>query len=536
MVCIDTVKKYHDAEGTPMSGQIIYMNLGVDLFPLVKEYLVKELGFKPHEVGIISAKMKRPKGVSQKDAKQNIQNQFLGQKFNEKTLEFDPIPDKDRIKVLIGSPSIREGMNLQRYTTVLYNLTIDWNPSDLVQLYGRLHRQGNLFAAVRVVNPLLENSMDAFIFQKLEEKTARINAIFNRDGKTNFFRTEEFSPGELKKELIRDPRSLAQMIVDEEKEQIQEEKSEFENNIKIAQDIIETINMIDRSKSWTIDKVEKYNPKAAGTERSLNTYITLSEKLMRDQKDKNGNPIEYSHPFRFVDLRAGLRKLERQRKVFLDPRGIPEDPKAIEAYIEEEKKNLDGFNERIQEAESSENIDRIAQQIEKDRAAAKYKPASIPERIAEFAKLNHLLSDKRVDDVKKVPSKTPDKKKPADLQKAKAKARARARARIRVLELETKEPAKKPAKKSAKLKFEDLPKGLENEYMTAGIDIEQKSITGGYRTYLNNLPRFYNNTWRSHKKAWTALVNAFHPEMKMYEAMGILSENGVKVRSYLSMD
>ena len=36
--------------------QIIYMNFGIDAFPLIRDYLVSELGFSLEEVGIISGK------------------------------------------------------------------------------------------------------------------------------------------------------------------------------------------------------------------------------------------------------------------------------------------------------------------------------------------------------------------------------------------------------------------------------------------------------------------------------------------------
>ena len=46
-------------------------------------------------------------------------------------------------------------------------------------------------ANIRVVNPLMEDSIDTFIFQKLEEKTSRINEIWYRAGKTNALNLED---------------------------------------------------------------------------------------------------------------------------------------------------------------------------------------------------------------------------------------------------------------------------------------------------------------------------------------------------------
>jgi hypothetical protein len=141
------------------------MDRGVEYFGLIKEYLVKEVGFAEHEIGIIKSQM--PGG---KDAKEKVKNLFLGLAYDEKTGQTNDIPDDQRIKIVIGTSTIKEGINLQRHSTVLYNCFLDWNPTDIKQLEGRIWRQGNLFGSVRIVNPMMQDSMDIFIFQKLEEK------------------------------------------------------------------------------------------------------------------------------------------------------------------------------------------------------------------------------------------------------------------------------------------------------------------------------------------------------------------------------
>ena len=72
-------------------------------------------------------------------------------------------------------------------------------------------RQGNTFKNVRIVIPLMSDSMDIFMFQKLEEKTSRINSIWNFDGTTNVLPVEELDPQEQKMALITNPRVIAEM-------------------------------------------------------------------------------------------------------------------------------------------------------------------------------------------------------------------------------------------------------------------------------------------------------------------------------------
>ena len=41
------------------------------------------------------------------------------------------------VKVIIGTTTIQEGINLQKEGTVLYNLDLGWNPTAFKQLEGK---------------------------------------------------------------------------------------------------------------------------------------------------------------------------------------------------------------------------------------------------------------------------------------------------------------------------------------------------------------------------------------------------------------
>ena len=55
-----------------MSGVVIYMDRGVEYFRLIREYLITNVGFEKHEVGVISAKLITP--VPSGVKKMNIKN------------------------------------------------------------------------------------------------------------------------------------------------------------------------------------------------------------------------------------------------------------------------------------------------------------------------------------------------------------------------------------------------------------------------------------------------------------------------------
>lgn len=240
--CIKSVKEYHEQKGTKISGQVIFMNIGVMCFDYLAEYLIKKIGFNEKEIGVISGSGSRI--AKKKYAKSEVQDKFLGRYFNEQTMTFDSIDDSERVKVLIGSASIQEGLNLQAYSSVLYNLYIGFNPTDQIQLEGRIWRQGNDFNNVRIVIPLMENSMDIFMFQKLQEKTKRINEIWARTGK-NEIDTTEFNAEELKYELITDSFILAKLTLDEDKQKIDEQINDLNYQYSTIKNVAQIYSAID---------------------------------------------------------------------------------------------------------------------------------------------------------------------------------------------------------------------------------------------------------------------------------------------------
>ena len=123
-------------------------------------------------------------------------------------------------KVIIGTSTIKEGINLQKKSTILYNLYPNWNPTDIRQLEGRIWRQKNEFGYVRIVIPLMENSMDVFVFQKLDEKTSRINNLWAQSDRGNVLDEESLDPNEVKFALVTDLSVLMRFEIKQIKEEL----------------------------------------------------------------------------------------------------------------------------------------------------------------------------------------------------------------------------------------------------------------------------------------------------------------------------
>jgi len=204
----------------PMSGQVVYIGRGIkpfdeiqdseewsdetkaiykgkNLLQLAKKYIMDKCGFGSgvkigrktyDEVEIIS-------GDTSDIDRKNIQDLF----------------QNGKIHVIIGTSSIREGINLQKRSTALYVCSIDWNPTDFQQLEGRIWRQGNEFQFVRIVTPLVQNTLDSFIYQKVGEKMKRIESIFDTTKSNIIDVTFDVSVEELKFHVMDDVDELTKM-------------------------------------------------------------------------------------------------------------------------------------------------------------------------------------------------------------------------------------------------------------------------------------------------------------------------------------
>ncbi len=75
------------------------------------------------------------------------------------------------IRILIGSISkMGEGMNAQDRIIATHELDVPWKPAEIVQLEGRMLRQGNINPKVRIYRYICKGTFDAFAWQTILEK------------------------------------------------------------------------------------------------------------------------------------------------------------------------------------------------------------------------------------------------------------------------------------------------------------------------------------------------------------------------------
>lgn len=403
MLCIQSVKEYHESKNQQVSGQVIYMDRGVEYFPLIAEYLVKEVGYKEHEVAIIKSQMKGGKA-----AKEAIKNKFLGMEYDEKSRSFKDIPDEERIKVIIGSSTIKEGMNLQKKSTGLYNCFLDWNPTDLVQLEGRIWRQGNEYGSVRIVNPMMENSIDIFMFQKLEEKTQRINQIWDVDNETSVLKLEEFNPAELKYELISDPSIIAELEIKEVVEKLNDSITGIQNEIKRIENIKETAAEVQSHEADLREEVAKHRTVKDIEKASIRSLIEKINEIFKSQKDINGKDFKeenkrnsispyrngYYKPYWFNDFVTAFKAHQKDIENYLTPKNLTLE--GLDKYKEKLEKEIKNIEKKIEKASSEAAIRERTDEIVEERKKNRYEQKSMEERVEEFKRLNYLLDHKQV--------------------------------------------------------------------------------------------------------------------------------------------
>lgn len=79
---------------------------------------------------------------------------------------------KDGPRVLVCTAAGREGINLQ-FARVLFNFDLPWNPMDMEQRIGRIHRYGQAHTA-QVYNLVLSDTIEGRIFLLLDDKLTEI--------------------------------------------------------------------------------------------------------------------------------------------------------------------------------------------------------------------------------------------------------------------------------------------------------------------------------------------------------------------------
>lgn len=416
--CVRSVKAYHESRKEAVSGQVIYMNRGKQFFPLIKEYLEQEVGYeqkvdfkyedktyKIDQVEIIDSSISSTK-------KEMIKEAFLS----------------GACKIIIGTATIREGIDLQKKGTVIYNAYPDWNPTDIRQLEGRVWRQGNEYGYVRVVMPLVQDSMDVFIFQKLEEKSNRINDIWYRGDRGNVLDLESLDPEEVKFALITNLEELAKVEIAKQTKMQMRTIDTIKMNIQILKEFTRDYgyyksvrsDLLKHIQSWItqfgsyehilnppteaklkdLDKENRENIKKDlelyDEMKALFELVPLEDRAILQLSRKLSAKISRFEHWRVDYFKEYVAKVKKAEKSILSAGGYTLDDN-MQDILDFFDKDLQKASLEMDRIRSGEYRQEIIEEIGEKKKKMAVQGKSIYDRVDEFKKLNYLLDYKFTD-------------------------------------------------------------------------------------------------------------------------------------------
>ena len=331
------------------AGQIVYSELAVSEFPKMKEYLITEVLYKPEEVGVIT-------GATSKPSRLKIQDDF----------------NSGKIKIIIGSEAIQEGMNLQENTTDLYMLSLPYNFTTLRQVEGRAWRQGNKFENVRINFMLTNDSIDVFMLQKLQSKQARYLEAMKKGA--NVLDVSDISTQELKTSIITDPETRANIEIELLKKRIEIEKNKHLADIAF---VLRKHNDFLKVKEMVTKAEDSYN------------------RILGYSKNVDGNTDYWKNQLPSYQKTIDLAKAEVQKTIeFLAEKGV--DVAEIEVQTKSTEEKIAELDKKIEELPSIQEDLIVQYKREKEeKLRLNQSVDNLKERLEENSRL-FVLSDKKV--------------------------------------------------------------------------------------------------------------------------------------------
>ena len=348
----------------PRAGQIIYSELGVSEFPRLKEYLINEIGYKADEVGIIT-------GATSKNQRLDMQEKF----------------NAGKIKIIIGSEAIQEGMNLQEKTSDMYLLTVPYNFTSVLQTVGRAWRQGNQWENVRINYMLTNDSIDVFMLQTLQNKQSRYMEAM-RNG-ANIIDVSDIDTQELKTAIITNPETRANIEIELLKKRYENEKTKhaadlgfisrkFEDYTKVYDEYLKEKKSYEDMQKWAEKDdywKERLPFRAQEVEKAQRSIEQVIEKLAK----KGVNIADFQHQQEIAEKKiAALDKTIKEELPIIRER-------LVSQYKQEKQERL-----------SAPQIDFVQERAEENKTFFKLRPKEENEVVKEVVKTAENTAEKEM--------------------------------------------------------------------------------------------------------------------------------------------
>ncbi len=201
-------------------------------------------------------------------------------------------------RVMICTAAGREGINLQ-HARVLFNFDLPWNPMDMEQRIGRIHRYGQVDTA-QVYNLVLGDTIEGRIFLLLDEKLEEIAKTLGKVDEKGVVEEDLRSQilGQLS-EQINYQQLYSQALQDPELKRTRLELEAAMDNAKHAKDaVFELFQDLD---GFSLDE---YAP-LSDTEESMDDLVRFMQKALPYE----GESIEVKGGRQFALVKDGVEQL-----------------------------------------------------------------------------------------------------------------------------------------------------------------------------------------------------------------------------------
>lgn len=199
----------------------------------------------------------------------------------------------DGPNVLVCTAAGREGINLQ-FAKILFNYDLPWNPMDLEQRNGRIHRYGQKDTA-QIYNLVAADTIEGRIFLMLEEKLEQIAKTLGKMDEMGQV-AEDFRSqilGQMNTRISYD-KLYQEALGDPTLKRTQLEIDTAMRNASLAQDIVfELFQDLDR---FNLEEYKAFDDKGAGMQR-LVEFCQYAAKANGYQVNQTSNEVyEFSGP------------------------------------------------------------------------------------------------------------------------------------------------------------------------------------------------------------------------------------------------
>jgi SNF2 family DNA or RNA helicase len=194
---------------------------------------------------------------------------------------------KDGPKILVCTAAGREGINLQ-FARILFNYDLPWNPMDLEQRIGRIHRYGQESTA-QVYNLVAADTIEGQIYLLLESKLVEIATALGKVDENGQvaedLRTQVL--GQLGSTLSYD-HLYQEAIHDLKMQRTRQELEVAMNNANLARKVVfELFQDLDH---FNLGDYKKFDDEGKGMTRLIN-FISASSRVLKWNFKKDGETM-----------------------------------------------------------------------------------------------------------------------------------------------------------------------------------------------------------------------------------------------------